>query len=85
MIDKITTGTVVAGTVGVLFGVMFDAAFLRPLHDSVAVRETARPQARYITPLQLGCLTSPRADIPVFLNSAASVCIKGGQPVSSPH
>jgi hypothetical protein len=85
MIDKITAGTVVAGAVGVLFGVMFDAAFLQPLHNSVAVRETMRPHARYITPLQLGCLTSPRADIPMFLNNAPSVCIKGAGPVSSPH
>jgi xanthine/uracil permease len=35
MIDKITAGTIVAGVVGVLFGAIFDAAFLRPLQDSV--------------------------------------------------
>ena len=74
MMDKITAGTVVAGTVGVIFGVMLDAAFLQPLHDSVSFKEKVHPQPRYITPFELGCLTKPQADVQEFPNYVPRVC-----------
>jgi hypothetical protein len=85
MIDKITAGIVVAGVVGVLFGAIFDATFLRPLQDSVFLKETAHPSARYITPVQLGCLTRPHTDIPEFADNVVSVCIKGISATRTPQ
>jgi len=85
MIDKITTGTVVAAAIGVLFGVMFDMVFLRPLQDTVSIRETAHPQPRYVTPFELGCSTKPRADDSQFLNNAPSACIKGASSIGTPQ
>jgi len=83
MIDKITAGTIVAGAVGVLFGAIFDATFLRPLQDSVFLKEAAHPSARYITPVQLGCLTRPY--IPEFADNVVSVCIKGINAIRTPQ
>jgi hypothetical protein len=84
MIDKTTAGTIVAGTVGVLFGVMFDADFLQPLRDSVSFKETV-PQARYITPFQLGCLAKPQTDVLDLTNNVPDVCIKAVSQILVPQ
>jgi hypothetical protein len=73
MIDKITAGTVVTGTVGILFGVMFDAAILQPLHDTSYMEKAARPESGYAAPFPT-CVfkgRSPRQDTP----SDTVICI----------
>ena len=81
MMDKITGGTVVAGTVGFIFGVMLDAAFLQPLHDPVSFREKVHPKPRYITRFELECLTNPQAGVQEFPNYVPRVCVRGGNPI----
>ena len=84
MIGKITAGTVVAGAVGVLFGVVFGATFLRPLQDSVFRKEMARSTPRFITPSEQGCLTRPSVEVPEFAEHAADLCIKDTSAIRTP-
>jgi hypothetical protein len=66
----------VAGTVGLLFGVMFDAAFLQPLHVANDIAKAVRPRAFYFPPVQPGRLPKPWADGSEFLNDPAW-CMRG--------
>ena len=85
MIGKFTAGTVVAGAVGILFGVIFDATFLRPLQDSVFRKESARSRPRFITPFEQGCLTRPSVDVPEFADNAAGLCVKDIIAIRTPQ
>ena len=85
MIGKITAGTVVAGAVGVVFGVIFDAMFLRPLQDSVFRKDAARSPPRFITPFEQGCLTRPSVNVPEFADNVAGLCIKDISAVRTPE
>jgi len=70
---EITAGTVVTGTVGILFGVMFDAAILQPLHDTSYIEKAARPESGYATPFPTCVFKGrpPRQDTP----SNTVICI----------